>query len=95
MHDFILNWKAPTEKGEHLIREFALDSESKCSLFYVKSSQKSNYVVILSSTKGGDYLVLSQLPFDLKYMVYYLKESVVYQQNNEKASISLKAIDKV
>ena len=95
MHDFILNWKAPTDQGEHLIREFALDSESKCSLFYVKSPKKSNYVVILSSTKGGDYLVLSKLPFDLKYMVYYLKESVVSQQSNEKASISLKAIDKV
>ena len=28
-------------------------------------------------------------------MIYYLKETVICQQNNEKASISLKAIDKV
>ena len=72
----ILGWTTPSNKGEHLVKEFRLKGGQKCKFICVVNDQRTFYKVIVEHGGKSDYIQLSKLPLNIKYMVFYLQESI-------------------
>ena len=70
--DMILGWSTPSSKGEHLVKEFKLNGGQSCKLICIVNDQRTFYKVFVEHGGKSDYIQLSKLPLNIKYMVYYL-----------------------
>ena len=80
-HEFILGWESPTAKGDHLIKEFMLRHDYKCKFYCVINDQGICYKAFVFNEENSDYVNLSNLPFDVQYMAYYLQDTISFNFN--------------
>ena len=91
----ILGWTTPTSKGEHLVKEFKLNGGQRCKFICVVNDLRTFYKVFVEHGGKSDYIQLSKLPLNIKYMVFYLQRSIKiqYDKNNSLEFISMQNVD--
>ena len=75
-HFFVLDWKDPVEPGKYLIRGFVLKRGYNAQFYCCIENGKKFYQVEVHHNRSSDYIKLQNLPVDMLYMVYYLREAI-------------------
>ena len=72
-----------------------LNQEYRCKFYCVVTENGTCYKAFVSNDEKSDYVSLSKLPFDVKYMAYYLQDTISLKFDKEEKFdfVSLRKID--
>ena len=72
-----------------------LNQYYKCKFYCIVNDRGVCYKAFVENNEKSDYINMTKLPFDIKYMAYYLQETISLKLDKDEKydSVSLQMID--